>query len=135
MKGCISAPGVRGIGAGPKETLRTPEAADGRVQALPKLSQIIGRAVGQRLATLGPDIPRRIEFRRVGWELMNMQARVPPEERCDRTTPADRAVVLEQVDGAAQVPGQMVQKGPNVEAQVQRFPSSSGSSGSGTRHW
>jgi hypothetical protein len=57
---------------------------------------------------LGPDILGRIEFRRVGREVMSMETRVLPEERLDLSAPVDRAVVPEQVDGAAQVAQQMV---------------------------
>jgi len=83
---------------------------------LPEIGQVIGRAVGEGLIGLCPDILRRIEFRRVCREGVDMQARVLGEERLDFTTPVDRAAVPEQVDGAVQVSEKMVEKGPDVEA-------------------
>ncbi len=106
--------------------LRAPKAADGGVQSLPEIGQIIRRAVGERLVGLGPDILRGIEFGRVRREVMDVQARVTREEGLNLSTPVDGAAIPEQIHGAAQMPEQVMQEGADIEtreiAEIERQP-------------
>lgn len=84
--------------------LRAPKAADRGVQSLPEIGQIIGRTVGKCLVSLGPDVLRWVEFWCVGWEVMDMQARVVRDEVLNLPAAVDGAAIPEQLYGTAQVP-------------------------------
>lgn len=94
---------VRSVDAGPEEVPRAPQATDRGVQSQPEIGQVIGRTVGERLVSLGPDVLRRVEFGRVRREVVDVQVRVIREEGLNLPAAVDGAAIPEQVYRAAQV--------------------------------
>jgi hypothetical protein len=110
--------------------LRTPKAADTGIEVVPELDQVVGSAVGQGSVGARPDILGRIELGRIRGEIVDVQPGVSREEIPHLPAPVGGAAIPEQIHGAAKVPEQMLQKGPDVEAreiawataQVERQP-------------
>lgn len=114
--------------------MRAAKAADSRVQSVPEIGEVVGGSVSEGPIGPCPNILGRVELRRVSGEIVDVQPRVGREEGPDLPPPMDRAAIPEQIHGAAQMPEQMLQEGPDVEtreipgptAEVQRQPPSFG---------
>jgi hypothetical protein len=95
------------------ERRRRPTAVANRCRRAARSS---GAPIGESVIGLCPNILRRVELRRIGGEVMNLQPRVACEECSNLTAAVDGTAVPEQVDGASPMPEQVVKERADVEA-------------------
>ena len=95
--------------------MRAAQAPGCRVQSPAELGEVVGSAVRQGAIGLCPDVLGRVELGRVRGEFVNVQARVSRDENRDLPPPMDRAAIPEEHHGAAEMPKQMPEEGPDVE--------------------
>lgn len=96
--------------------MRATQAASRAVQALAQLAEIVGRAVGEFMVGLSPHVLGGIEFRGVRREEVDIEPRMIGEERADFVPAMDRPPIPEQVDRAAEMAEQVLEKRPDVQA-------------------
>ena len=101
---------ARSVDTGPQSSLRHPNPMKGGSYQHHQLLNVFRRTTGQILAQLCPNVLDRIEFRRAGRKVVNMEPRVLRQERLHLLTLMNRRVIPDQNDWTAHMPQQMSQE-------------------------
>ena len=101
---------ARSVDTGPQSSLRYPTPMQGGSDEHHQLLKVFRRPTGQILVDLCPHILDRIEFRRAGRKVVDMEPRVLRQERLHLVTLMNRCVIPDQNDWTAHVSQQMAQE-------------------------
>lgn len=95
--------------------LRVADPAGVRSQTMAEIPCVPQQTVGRAAFEVVPDLLRRIELRRIRWELFQVQPGVSLAHRLDGWPPVNRATVPEHDDGSSKMPQERAQEGGDVK--------------------
>ena len=102
------------MNAGPKKSLRAPDAIDSAAEPTSKLNDVLWCTIGQRALGFGPHKLIGIELWGIGWKSMYIEPLVLANELLDDDTPMDGATIPEQHNRSAQMAQEVTQESDDL---------------------